>query len=173
VPRCFPAFDEVVQLRIDADAVIADQKARRDAGIFRDDPLDKRDDRVIRLGNAEDHLEFGIVDREAGAQRFLDRIFEPAHGPEDRNRGVRRQLGRDAPDGDAATQRHHEDADEVDARGDHSKRCREPDESRDDIGGHGLDRRQVRLAVCEARFISWLTSRQCRRAGRGPSAQRR
>jgi len=118
--RGAPPLDAIVELRIDADAVVADEKLRRDAGMGGDELAHHRHHRVAPGRHAEDQFECGIGELERRAQRLLDEIVEPADRPHDGN--GRRLAQRHNAGARAAAEDRNDDADDVKASGDAAER---------------------------------------------------
>jgi hypothetical protein len=115
-----PSLDAIVELGIRADAVVADEKLRLDAGMGGDEVAHHRHHRVARGRHAEDQFECGIGEIERRAQRLLDEIVEPADRPHDGN-GRRLAQRRDGRARAAADDR-NDDAEDVKRRGDAAER---------------------------------------------------
>ena len=86
VARRPPALDDVVELGVLRHAVVADQQARLDMRMLRDQPLHQRHDGVLRRPAAQQDFQLRIVELEGGAQRRLLVGVEPAHRPDDGDR---------------------------------------------------------------------------------------
>ena len=122
MPRRAPAFHHVVEFRIWADAVVADQQARAPREI-RDQPLDQRHHRIARRGHAEQDLVARMIEPERRAQRFLDIVVDPAH--RSHHADTRRsRCGDDAPGGPAAACRDRRCSPR--AAGPHRRNTRQP-----------------------------------------------
>ena len=94
VARRPPALDDVVELGVLGHAVVADQQARLDVRMLRDQPLHQRHDRVLRGPAAQQDFQLRIVELEGRAQRrFLEGV-EPAHRPDDGDRRPLLEIGR-------------------------------------------------------------------------------
>lgn len=92
-----PTLDQIVELRIDADAVVADQQAGRHIRVICHQAADERDHRVTRFGDAEDDLVIRVVEGEGRGQRFLDIVFDAAGRTQDGHwRALVRGAGSDA-----------------------------------------------------------------------------
>ena len=65
VPRRLPAAHAIVKLRVGAHPLVADDQARRDRGIGRDQLLQDRHDRIVAAGDAKDDLVGRIIEIEA------------------------------------------------------------------------------------------------------------
>jgi len=118
--RGAPSLDAIVELGIGADAVIANEKLRRDAGMGGDEVAYHRHHRVATGRHAEDQFECGIGEFERRAQRLLDEIVEPADRSHDGN--GRRLAQRRIAAARAAAEDRNDDADDVKASGDSEKR---------------------------------------------------
>ena len=70
-PRRLPALDDIVELGIGADAIVADQQARRNLGMRGHRAARDRRDRIGGVGDAEDDLVIGIVEGEDRGERLL------------------------------------------------------------------------------------------------------
>ena len=110
--RRAPALDDIVELRVGADAVGADDQPRAHIRMRRDETVDQRHDGIVCVLDTEDDLVVWIVEPERRAERFLAEILEPANGA---NQGYRRRVLRQR---DAARNRPHsqdrnEDADDL------------------------------------------------------------
>ena len=98
--RRLPPLDAVVELGIGADVVVADEQTRLALGMRRDQPLDQRNDRVVRRLHAKDDLIVGIVEIESRAEGLLAERLQPAQRPHDAHRRRifrRRQVPRPRP----------------------------------------------------------------------------
>ena len=91
VPRRPPALDDIVELGVGADAIVADQQPRRDARICVNVAPDQRRDRIGRIGDTEHYLVFGIIERENRSQGLARKALDAAQRLHDRHR--RRSLG--------------------------------------------------------------------------------
>ena len=85
--RRLPALDDVVELGIDADAIVADEQTRGNFGMGIDESTNERGDRVRGVGDAEDDLVFGIVERENRGQRLSGERLDAAQRLDDRDQG--------------------------------------------------------------------------------------
>ena len=81
-----PALEHIVELRIGADALVADQEPGRDVRMLGDQAAHQRDDRIARGRRAEQDLVARIVEREGRAQRRFDEIVDAADRADDRDR---------------------------------------------------------------------------------------
>ncbi len=102
-----PALNAIIELGIGADIIVADQEARGNIGIFGEQPLDQRDDRIVRRLHAEQQLVIGIIQFERGAQRLLAKGFQSPQRPHQRD-GRRRHGNRQVARPGAALARRHE-----------------------------------------------------------------
>ncbi len=112
--RGVPAFDQVVELGVDADVIVADEQPGRHLGVRGHQAADQRDHRIALVGNAEDDLIFRIVKGEGRGQRLFDVVLDAAGGAQD---GDRRASVRNAPGGVAGPPEKHGNAAEMDHSG--------------------------------------------------------
>ena len=80
-----PAAHAVVELRIAAEALVAEDQPRGDLRVRRPQPLQHRQDRIARIRDAEDQLVGRVVEPEARQQGFLAERFQAAQGPHHRD----------------------------------------------------------------------------------------
>ena len=84
--RRLPALDDIVELGIGADAVVADQQARRNSRMRRHRAPRDRRDRIGGVGDAEDDFVIGIVEGEDRGERLLGERLDAAQRLDDRDR---------------------------------------------------------------------------------------
>jgi hypothetical protein len=63
VRRRAPAFDDIVELRIRALVIVADQEARIDSGIFGDQAAHQRRRRLVSACRAKDQLVAWVIEQ--------------------------------------------------------------------------------------------------------------
>jgi len=83
VSRRLPALHAVVEFGIGADAVVADEDARRNGRVIRCRLLDFRNDRVIAVGDAEQELVIRPVQAKGARQRLGREVLDAANGNDD------------------------------------------------------------------------------------------
>ncbi|ESX28811.1 hypothetical protein X767_00800 [Mesorhizobium sp. LSJC264A00] len=86
IARRFPALDAVVELRVAADAVVADQQPGRHVGKQDDRPVYQFDDGIVGVSDAEDQFVARPVEREGSLQRLLCERLHAARRHDDRDR---------------------------------------------------------------------------------------
>lgn len=89
--RRVPALDRVVELRIGADAIVADQQPRRDFGMRVDQAMDDRVHRIVLARDTKEDFVIRIIEREARAQGLARKRLDAADRAD---QGHRRCIGR-------------------------------------------------------------------------------
>jgi hypothetical protein len=88
VTRGAPAFNDIVELGIAADAIVANEEFCGHAGMCGDQAADQRQDRVSGGGDAEQDLVVGIIEVERRPQRLLAVIVDAAERANDADGGL-------------------------------------------------------------------------------------
>jgi hypothetical protein len=87
VGRGAPAFADIVQLRIFADGVVADQQPCGDMRMVGDEASNEGQRGIVGRSRAEDDLVARIIEIESRAQRILDVVLQSADRPNQTDAG--------------------------------------------------------------------------------------
>src|SRR5262249_46718867 len=87
-----PTLDTVVELRVLADRIVADEKPRMGSRVGGDQFLYHRNSRVAHRCDAEDQLVARVIKFEGCAERLLEKIVEAADRPDDAHMGAPRRI---------------------------------------------------------------------------------